>query len=109
MNRVGFACVLLAMAPAVAVCDGYFRCGSALISADVSLNELVHKCGYPSSTETSVVAVRNQYGVKVGTSSVEVWRYDRGPRAAAMLVKVVDGKIQNIKDEPFGAHHPKSP
>jgi hypothetical protein len=109
MKHIFIPCVLFVMAPAVGTCDGYFRCGSSLVSADMPLAELLQKCGYPSSTETSTVDVRNEYGAKVGKSTVEIWRYDRGSRAAAMLVKVVDGKIENIKDERYDAQQSKSP
>jgi Protein of unknown function (DUF2845) len=109
MRHIILWCLALALIPAVGLCDGYFRCGSSLVSAEMSLAELAQKCGYPSSTETSIVDVRNEYGAKVGTSTVETWRYDRGSRAAAMLVKVVDGKIESIKDESFDARQSKQP
>jgi hypothetical protein len=75
----------------------------------MSLSQLLEKCGYPSSTTSSVTDVRNEYGAKVGVSTTEIWRYDRGSRAAAMLVKVVDGKIVNIKDESFDARQARQP
>jgi Protein of unknown function (DUF2845) len=109
LRAIVLTCLLLTVAPRVGVCDGYFRCGSSLVSADLSLSELVQKCGYPSTTETSVVDVRNESGAKVGTSTIEIWRYDRGTRAAAMLVKVVDGRIENIKDESFDARQSRQP
>jgi hypothetical protein len=99
MRSIVFRCVLLAMAPAVAFCDGYFRCGQSLVSAEVSVAELLQKCGNPSSQRITYVDVRNEYGAKVGTSTVETWRYDRGTRASAMMVTVVDGKIERIESE----------
>ena len=109
MRYANFAVLLLVLAPAAAVGDGYFRCGSTLVSAEITLTELLQKCGYPTSSESSTVDVRNGYGAKVGKSTVEIWRYDRGSRAAAMLVRVVDGKIESIKDESFDARQSKSP
>jgi hypothetical protein len=109
MRGIVLPCVLLAFVPRVGIGDGYFRCGSSLVSAEMSVAELVQKCGYPTSTETSIVDVRNEYGVKVGKSTIEIWRYDRGTRAAAMLVKVVDGKIENIRDESFDARQSRPP
>jgi hypothetical protein len=105
MRHIAFSCVLLALAPAVGTCDGYFRCGQSLVSAEVSVTELLQKCGSPSSERISYVDVRNEYGVKVGTSTVETWRYDRGPRQFAMIVTVVDGKIEKIESE---VHDPES-
>ena len=99
MKYAVLAALLLVLVPAAADADGYFRCGSSLVSADMSLAELIQKCGYPSSTESSTVDVRNAYGAKVGKSTTETWRYDRGTRASAMLVRVVDGKIESIRNE----------
>ena len=90
-------CVLLVIVPSVCMPDEFFRCGSWLVSADVSVVELLKKCGKPSSQEASTQDVRNEYGVKVGTSTTEIWRYDRGSRAAPMVVTIVDGKIQSIE------------
>jgi hypothetical protein len=100
--------LLLLLLPAAACADGYYRCGSSLVSAEMALEELIQKCGYPSSTESSTVDVRNGYGAKVGKSTTEIWRYDRGTRAAAMLVKVVDGKIESIKNESTRARESQS-
>ncbi|HYL00880.1 MAG TPA: DUF2845 domain-containing protein [Steroidobacteraceae bacterium] len=92
-------CMLLALSPSVGICDGYFRCGSWLVSADTPFAELLKKCGEPSSKKVSVEDVFGSDGRKLGTTRVETWRYDRGPRAAAMIVKVVDGKVESIEGE----------
>jgi hypothetical protein len=91
--------VLLLLIPSRGICDGYFRCGSWLVSSDTSVTELLRKCGEPSSKKVSVQDVFGLYGQKTGTTRVETWRYDRGSRAAAMIVRVVDGKIESIKSE----------
>jgi hypothetical protein len=91
--------VLLVLVPSTGICDGYFRCGSSLVSSDTSVAELLKKCGEPSSKKVSVEDAFGPNGQKTGTTRVETWRYDRGSRAAAMIVKVVDGKIESIKSE----------
>jgi len=91
--------VLLALMPSTGICDGYFRCGSWLVSSDTPVTELLRKCGEPSSTRVSIQDVFGSFGQKLGTTRVETWRYDRGSRAAAMIVAMVDGKIQSIKSE----------
>jgi hypothetical protein len=93
------ASILLAIAPSVGICDGYFRCGPWLVSSDTTLAVLLKKCGEPSSKKVSIQDVFGFYGQKVGTTRVETWRYDRGSRAAAMIVTVVDGKVQSVKSE----------
>jgi len=90
-------CALLVLVPGVCLSDGFYRCGSSLVSADMSVAELREKCGKPSSQQVSTQAARNEYGVKVGTSTTEIWRYERGSRAAPMIVTIVDGKIQSIQ------------
>ena len=91
--------VLLAAAPSLGICDGNFRCGSWLVSSDTPLAELLKKCGEPSSRQVSIQDVFGPLGQKLGTTRVETWRYDRGSRAAAMIVTVVDGKLQSIESE----------
>jgi hypothetical protein len=108
IRHIALPCVLLTLALAVGTGDGYFRCGQSLVSAEMSVVELLQKCGSPSSEQVSYVDVRNEYGVKVGTSTAETWRYDRGSRQFAMIVIVVDGKIEKIASE-VHAHKSKSP
>jgi hypothetical protein len=91
--------VLLTIAPSVGLCDGYFRCGSWLVSSDTPVADLLKKCGEPSSRKVSIQDVFGSFGQKLGTTRVETWRYDRGPRAAAMIVTVVDGKVQSVDSE----------
>jgi uncharacterized protein DUF2845 len=91
--------LLLALAPSAGICDGYFRCGSGLVSSDTPLTELLKKCGEPTSKKVSIQDVFGSFGQKLGTTRVETWRYDRGSRAAAMIVTVVDGKIQSVESE----------
>jgi hypothetical protein len=88
---------LLVMVPGTCMSDEFFRCGSWLVSADMSVAALLEKCGKPSSQQVSTQDVRNVYGAKVGTSTTEVWRYDRGSRAAPMIVTIVDGQIQSME------------
>jgi hypothetical protein len=90
-------CMLLVLAPGICVSDGYFRCGASLVSADMSVDELLKKCGDPSSKQSSTEDVHIFNGEKVGTSTTEVWRYDRGSRAAPMIVTIVDGRIRSIR------------
>jgi len=94
----------LAALPALAAAEE-FRCGDWLVSADMSVSELLRKCGQPTSKKVSVDDVRAHVGPKgdagtekVGTTRTEVWRYDRGPRALAMIVTIVDGTIQKIEN-----------
>jgi len=99
MRIFGLLVVLLAVAPSVGICDGYFRCGSWLVSSDTPVAELLKKCGEPSSRKVSIQDVFGSFGQKLGTTRVETWRYDRGSRAAAMIVTVVDGKVQAVESE----------
>ena len=78
-----------------------FRCGSWIASPDMSVEELLDKCGTPTS---KTVSVEDVYGpaaagkgrVKVGETTIETWTYDRGSQSAAMVVTIVDGKIKSI-------------
>src|SRR5688572_3676413 len=78
-----------------------FRCGKWVITSDISVAELTEKCGAPTAREGKVedIKVRNHFGlmVKTGETVTETWTFDRGPRAAAMLVTIVDGRIKSIE------------
>lgn len=100
MKMLRILSLLLLLVPSTGICDGYFRCGSWLVSSETSVSELLRKCGEPSSKKVSIQDAHGLYGQKTGTTRVETWRYDRGSRAAAMIVKVVDGKIESIQSEP---------
>lgn len=95
---LGFA-LIAAAAPAVA--DETFRCGKWIVNSQLSPADLAAKCGPPTYHESSTedVLVRNRItGLmqKVGETTVETWTYDRGSRAAPMVVTIVDGRIKSI-------------
>jgi hypothetical protein len=92
----------LLMLPAMASADENFRCGKWIASSDLSVQELLAKCGEPSSRETRTedVRVRNRNTgllYKTGEILVEVWTYDRGSSAAPMVVTIVDGRIKSLE------------
>jgi hypothetical protein len=79
-----------------------FRCGNWIASSDMSVDELVKKCGEPTTrtSRTEDVLVRNRdHGLmlKVGETVIETWTYDRGTQAAPMVVTIVDGRIKSIE------------
>jgi Protein of unknown function (DUF2845) len=79
-----------------------FRCGQWIASPEMSVDELVEKCGMPSRKSVEVVEV---YGpatsglgrVRRGTSTIEKWTYDRGSQSFDMIVTIVDGKIESME------------
>jgi hypothetical protein len=102
-NLLRITCVLAVIAnPLYAHADEPFRCGKWIVSSELTLDELTAKCGQPSTrnSNTQDVMVRNpNTGLvrKTGESTIETWIYNRGTRAAAMVVTIVDGKIKNIE------------
>lgn len=78
-----------------------FRCGQWIASKDMSVEELLDKCGEPTSKSVEVIDVyaatpaggRNW----VGKSTIETWTYDRGSQAFAMIVTIVDGVIKTME------------
>jgi hypothetical protein len=78
------------------------RCGSALVDESTTVEELLRKCGQPTSKRQEEQDVRAKSGTgtrKVGTTIVEYWTYDRGTQAAPMVVTIVDGKISSLELE----------
>ena len=78
-----------------------FRCGQWIASPDMSVEELLEKCGAPASKTVEEIdvygpAVSGSGRVKRGTSIVEKWTYDRGSQASAMVVTIEDGKIKSM-------------
>ena len=97
MRSTTAICMLLVVVPRICMADESFRCGSWLVSADISVAELLKKCGNPSSQRVSTQDDRNSDGIKVGTWTTEIWRYERGSRAAPMIVTIVNGQIRSIE------------
>ena len=83
--------------PRMCLSGEFFRCGSWLVSADVSVAELIEMCGKPCSQHVFSEDDRNEYGMKVGLWTTEIWRYDRGSTAAPMIVTIVNGQIRSIE------------
>jgi hypothetical protein len=79
-----------------------FRCGQWIASPDMSVEELLDKCGAPTTKDIETIDV---YGpaasgagrVKRGTSTIETWTYDRGSQSFAMIVTIVDGRIRSME------------
>ena len=93
--------LLAALLPLAAGAES-FRCGKWIVTDQTTVDELVHKCGPPTTHEskTEDVKVRNRNNglmVKMGETTTERWVYERGSRAAAMVVTIVDGKIKTIE------------
>jgi uncharacterized protein DUF2845 len=79
-----------------------FRCGQWIASKDMSVEELLEKCGAPTQKTAESIdvygpAVSGGGRVKRGTSTIEKWTYDRGTQAAAMVVTIVDGEIKSME------------
>lgn len=78
-----------------------FRCGQWIASPDMSVQELLEKCGEPTTRTVETVDVfgRSAQGgrIKTGTSTVERLTYDRGSQSFTMIVTIVDGVIRGIE------------
>ncbi len=103
MPRKIIVMLMLVLASASATAES-FRCGPWIASEDMTVDELLQKCGEPAKRTSETVDV---YGpsvsgggrVKRGTSTIERWTYDRGTQAAPMVVTIVDGKIKSMERE----------
>ena len=98
---LSLAAVLL-MLPLAASADESFRCGNWIASSDMTVDDLVRKCGEPTAraSRTEDVLVRNRDNglmLKAGETVIETWTYDRGSQAAPMVVIIVDGRIKSIE------------
>jgi hypothetical protein len=85
--------------------DEPFRCGKWVVTSEMTVGEITARCGAPASrtSRTDDVRVRNRNNglmLKAGQTTVETLTWDRGPRAAAMVVTVVDGTVKSIERKP---------
>ncbi|HZF15508.1 MAG TPA: DUF2845 domain-containing protein [Steroidobacteraceae bacterium] len=78
--------------------DESFRCGQWIITAELSVSEILGKCGEPASKTSEEVEVRGKVGtgsVSRGTSIVEKWTYVLSS-GAHYQVTIVDGDVQKL-------------
>ena len=79
-----------------------FRCGSWIATPEMTVQELLDKCGEPTTKTVDQVDVYgpNANGAgnsKRATVTVEKWTYDRGSGSFAMVVTIEDGKIKSME------------
>jgi hypothetical protein len=91
----------LALLPLAASAET-FRCGKWIIGQEVTLPELLQKCGEPALRESRVEDVRapNVYtsgNTKVGETVIETWTYHLGSGKSPMVVTIVDGQVRKIE------------
>ena len=84
-----------------ALADDNFRCGSKIVSAGLTKNEVLAMCGQPTERETEEVPVmvRNANGSmrQNGTTVVERWIYSRGNSQFPALLEFQEGKLKRIE------------
>ena len=93
--------ILSLLVPFAASADETFRCGKWIVSSDLTVPDLLKKCGDPTTRKSEVrdILVRNRvYNLmtKQGETVIETWTYDRGSQAKPMVVTIVDGEIKSI-------------
>jgi hypothetical protein len=82
-----------------------FRCGHGIVSGDSTVEEVLAKCGEPTTKTTETIDV---YGhsdagggnIKRGTATIETWTYDRGSQSFPMVVTIENGKLKSVERGP---------
>ena len=79
------------------------RCGNSLIEPGATMSEVLKKCGEPQSRMqiTEPVRARRPNGTTyvVGTTTSEVWRYDRGYGKFPVLLTFAEGTLERMEFE----------
>lgn len=93
---------LFALFAVAANADEPFRCGKWVITSELTVGEIVSRCGAPDARQsrTEDVRIRNRNtGLMMtrGQTTTETLTWNRGARAAAMVVTVVDGAVKSIE------------
>jgi Protein of unknown function (DUF2845) len=101
MVAVGLSVLTLAMSSAPsAAADESMRCGNDIVTAPISAQELLRKCGAPAKKEATTEEVRagGRSGTsrEVGTTTVERWTYNSGGQSLPMVATVVDGQVVKL-------------
>jgi Protein of unknown function (DUF2845) len=79
------------------------RCGSSLISTGASQDYVLQKCGPPASKRemSEPVMARRPNGTtyQVGTTTQEIWRYDRSPGKFPAVMTFEEGVLKKLEFE----------
>jgi hypothetical protein len=97
------ALAIAALLIAGPACAQTLRCGSALISEGDTQGYVREKCGEPDSKETYTEPVRalrpNGTSYEVGTTSKDVWRYQRARGSFPALLTFEKGVLTKLEFE----------
>lgn len=79
------------------------RCGSALVSTGDAAAYVREKCGPPDAKQTVTEPVmarrRNGYAYQVGTTTQEIWRYERGYGKFPAVLTFEGGVLKKLEFE----------
>jgi hypothetical protein len=94
---------VLALTVSVPAWADTLRCGSSLIQEGDTQGYVEEKCGAPQSkqTYTEPVYARRENGssYEVGTTSKDVWRYQRGSGAFPAVLTFEKGVLKKLEFE----------
>ncbi|MGQ0834384.1 MAG: DUF2845 domain-containing protein [Gammaproteobacteria bacterium] len=93
----------LIMTAAPAARGDTLRCGSKLVEPGVTADEVLAKCGKPTSLKviSEPVRVRTRAGGTrvVGTAEKEIWRYHRGSGRFPAILTFEEGILKALEFE----------
>jgi hypothetical protein len=95
--------LLCAASPAFG--GGSWRCGSRLVGAGQSIEDVYDLCGEPTDrvASTEFVTIHLRCGVDVTRAMlVENWLYNRGPKQFVRYLTFRDGTLVGIEEGSYG-------
>ena len=104
MSRIfPIAALTIAATTAVPAFADTLRCGSSLIKEGDTQGYVQDKCGEPESKQTYTEPVRalrpNGTNYEVGTTSKDVWRYQRGSGSFPAVLTFEKGVLTKLEFE----------
>jgi hypothetical protein len=100
-RRIGVLTSLALTAAAAASADDSLRCGNLIVSIGMVADQVVAKCGEPTSKSTEEVPTRTRSRggamQTLGNTRIERWTYDRGYGQLPAFLTFEHGKLKSIE------------
>ena len=100
MTRMCALVLLMIPLASAAQADDGMRCDSRLVTVGMSEDEVVGRCGPPTSADRRQIRWRTRYGI--ACTIIDTWVYDRGVQEFVRTVTFTDGTLRDVAVGDYG-------